>query len=46
MKHRRSFTPEERLAILQEGQREGHIETSRKYTISPSLYAPGGEKNT
>lgn len=39
MKHKRSFTPEERLAILQEGQREGHIETSRKYTISPSLYA-------
>lgn len=39
MKHRRKFTPEERLAILQEGQREGHIETSRKYNISPSLYS-------
>jgi len=39
MKHKRTFTPEDRLSILQEGQREGHTETSRKYSISPSLYA-------
>ena len=38
-KTRRTFTPEERLSIIQEGQREGHAETLRKYNISPSLYA-------
>lgn len=33
-----SFTPEERLSILQEGEREGRTETVRKYNIAPSLY--------
>jgi putative transposase len=37
-KNRRSFSPEERLSILQEGQREGRSETCRKYNLSPSLY--------
>jgi putative transposase len=37
-KTRRKFTPEERLSILQEAQREGRSETLRKYNISPSLY--------
>jgi len=36
---RRSFTAEERLSILQEGEREGHSITLRKYQIAPSLYA-------
>jgi putative transposase len=36
-KTRRKFTPEERLSILQEAQREGQMETSRKYNLSPSL---------
>lgn len=34
---RRKFTPEERLSIIQEAQREGHTVTSRKYNLSPSL---------
>lgn len=34
---RRKFTPEERLSIVQEAQREGHTETIRKYSLSPSL---------
>ena len=36
---RRNFTPEDRLSILQEGEREGHTKTLRKYQIAPSLYA-------
>lgn len=36
---RRKFTPEERLSILQEGEREGQSSTIRKYNIAPSLYA-------
>jgi len=35
---RRTFTPEERLSILQEGQREGQTATCRKYKLSLSLY--------
>ena len=35
---RRTFTPEDRLAILQEGQREGQTSTCRKYNLAPSLY--------
>ena len=35
---KRKFTPEERLAILQEGERVGRSETYRKYNIAPSLY--------
>jgi putative transposase len=34
---RRKFTPEDRLSILQEAQREGHAVTCRKYNLSPSL---------
>ena len=37
-KIKRKFTPEERLAILQEGDREGRQETIRKYNIAPSLF--------
>jgi putative transposase len=37
-KTRRTFTPEERLSIIQEGQREGRSETCRKYNLSTSLY--------
>ena len=33
----RKFTPEERLALIQESEREGTIETCRKYNLSPSL---------
>jgi len=36
---RRKFTPEERLSILQEGEREGQASTIRKYHLAPSLYA-------
>jgi putative transposase len=36
---RRKFTPEERLSILQEREREGQASTIRKYQIAPSLYA-------
>lgn len=35
---RRTFTPEERLSILQEGERAGQAPTMRKYNIAPSLY--------
>jgi transposase-like protein len=33
----RKFTPEERLSILQECEREGQAVTCRKYNLSPSL---------
>jgi putative transposase len=33
----RKFSPEVRLAILQEAQREGMAETCRKHNLSPSL---------
>lgn len=36
---RRKFTPEDRLSILQEGEREGHASTIRKYHLAPSLCA-------
>lgn len=36
-RERRKFTPEERLSILQEAQREGKPQTLRKYQLSPSL---------
>lgn len=38
MKTKRKFTPEERLSILQEAEREGRTETIRKYDIAPSLF--------
>lgn len=34
---RRKFTPEERLSVVQESQKEGMVETCRKYNLSPSL---------
>lgn len=36
-KTKRKFSPEERLALLQESEREGSAETCRKYNLSPSL---------
>ena len=36
---RRKLTAEDRLSILQEGEREGHASTIRKYHLAPSLYA-------
>jgi len=36
---KRSFTAEERLSLLQEAEREGYMETCRKYNLSPSLLA-------
>lgn len=43
-KERRSFTAEERLSILQEGERDGHTKALRKYQISPSLYTRWKQK--
>jgi len=34
---KRSFRPEERLSLLQEAEREGYMETCRKYNLSPAL---------
>jgi transposase-like protein len=34
---RRSFTPADRLSIIQEAEREGYMETCRKYNLSPTL---------
>lgn len=34
---RRQFTPEEKYSILQESEREGHIETCRKYNLASSV---------
>ena len=36
---RRKFTAEDRLSILQEGEREGHTAKIRKYHLAHSLYA-------
>lgn len=36
-KQRRKFTPEERLSIVSESEREGVVQTSRKYSLSPML---------
>jgi putative transposase len=35
---RRKFTPEDRLSILHEGEREGRTKRLRKYQIATSLY--------
>jgi len=37
MKGRRQFTSEEKYSILQEAEREGMTETSRKYNIAHSV---------
>lgn len=36
-KTRRQFTPEEKLSILQEAEREGQTEICRKYNLAPSV---------
>jgi transposase-like protein len=36
-KQRKNYTPEERLSLVQEAQREGVTETSRKYNVASSL---------
>jgi putative transposase len=36
-KTRRTFTPEGRLSLLKEAEREGFTETCRKYNLSPTL---------
>ena len=36
-KTRRQFTPEEKLSILQEAEREGTTETARKYNLAHSV---------
>ena len=36
-KERRKFTPDDRLSILQEAQREGQAQTCRKYILSSSV---------
>ncbi|MBW7848837.1 MAG: transposase [Bacteroidales bacterium] len=36
---KRTFTPEDRLSLLQEAEREGYLATCRKYNLSPSLLA-------
>ena len=37
MKTRRKFSPEEKHSILQEAEREGIMETSRKYNLAHSV---------
>jgi transposase InsO family protein len=44
MEKRRKFSPEDRLSILQEGEREGKMSTCRKYNLSPSLYSRWRER--
>ena len=34
---KRKFSPEDRLSLLQEAEREGYMETCRKYNLSPAL---------
>jgi putative transposase len=41
---RRSFTPEERLSLVQEAEREGYMETCRKYNLSPTLLSRWKQK--
>lgn len=36
---KRVFTPEDRLSLLQEAEREGFSETCRKHSLSPGLMA-------
>lgn len=36
-KTRRQFTPEEKISILQEAEREGYAETCRKFNLASSL---------
>ena len=34
---KRTFSPEDRLSLLQEAEREGFSETSRKHNLSPAM---------
>ena len=43
-KTRRSFTPEERLSLIREAEREGFTETCRKYNLSPALLSRWKQK--
>ena len=43
-KTRRSFTPEQRLSLIQEAEREGYMETCRKYNLSPTLLSRWKQK--
>ena len=36
-KTKRQFTPEEKMSILQEAEREGHTEVCRKYNLASSV---------
>lgn len=36
---KRTFSPDDRLSILQEASKEGQTQTCRKYNIAPSLFA-------
>lgn len=36
-KTRRSFMPEERLSLVKEAEREGFMETCRKYNLAPTM---------
>lgn len=36
-KTKRQFTPEEKISILQEAEREGHTEICRKYNLASSV---------
>ena len=38
-KQKRGFTPEEKISILQEGEREGVTATCRKYNLAHSVYS-------
>ena len=35
---RRKFSPDDRLSIVREAEREGRLETIRKYALAPSLF--------
>jgi putative transposase len=41
---RRSFSSEEKLSIIQEAEREGYMETCRKYNLSPALLSRWKQK--
>jgi transposase-like protein len=36
-KTRRTFSPEDRLSLIREAEREGYMQTCRKYNLSPAL---------
>jgi transposase-like protein len=41
---RRTFSPEDRLSLIQEAEREGYMETCRKYNLSPTLLSRWKQK--